>query len=80
MKIINAGRKPVGKRIRGLDHGTVYRVLSANTDLQDRVFMVIRGFGGGASVDLTTGQLIPWKGHEELTAITLNATLEVSDI
>lgn len=88
MEIVNVTKPVVRKRVHQLPTGTVYRLERETSDsrLSDSVFMVANPYDLGIqyrgvrfSVDLQTGRLIPWRGHEQSLAVVLNATLEVSE-
>lgn len=77
MKIVNTTPKAHTISVFMLNPGEVYRMINGSTD----ILMVTEKCEEGtlSSVSLTTGNVIPWNGHEREHCVVLKATLEVSE-
>lgn len=89
MKIVSVSPKSPRVLVKSLTPGTLYRIEArthTQVELEGRTFMVVKfssrnphNNGQPYSIELSNGRVVPWNGHEELTAVVLEGTLEVSD-
>lgn len=88
MKIVNISRPKEKTLVKNLKPGTLYRIEAQThkqVELENRVFMVVQyhqGFiinqGAPYSIEMSNGSVVPWNGHQDLTAVVLDGKLEVS--